>query len=267
LTGRFTAWRTLAAAVGSGVLFALAFPPYELPLLAPLALVPWIAALATEEKRWRGLVSGVLFGLTYWCVSIPWIHYVVTTFGGQSKTLGVLSVGILASILAQWPAAVGWATVAVAPRNSRLRLAVFPVLWLAVEHGRANVYGGFPWNLTAEALYRHPVWIQSASVMGAGRTAMFRKVIWPAALPYVLTGARLAFGRAWIGVIGGELLASPQSGLGEIIFNAKEFLNAGDMIAALIVIGILGLCFERFVFQIIEAATIRKWGMVSGVRP
>jgi len=113
----------------------------------------------------------------------------------------------------------------------------------------------------------NPVWIQSASVMGAGRTAMFRKVIWPAALPYVLTGARLAFGRAWIGVIGGELLASPQWGLGEIIFNAKEFLNAGDMLAALIVIGLVGLFFERFVFQLIEGATIRKWGMVSGARP
>ena len=113
----------------------------------------------------------------------------------------------------------------------------------------------------------NPLWLRAASVMGAGKTAMFRKVIWPASLPYVITGARLAFGRAWIGVIGGELLASPQWGLGEIIFNAKEFLNAGDMIAALIVIGILGLCFERFVFQAIEAATVRKWGMVSGVRP
>ena len=167
MTRRFTRWRTAAAAVLSGVLFALAFPPYELPLLAPLALVPWIAALATEEKRWRGLVSGVVFAYAYWCVSIPWIVYVVTTFGGQSKAMGVLSLGILAAILAQWPAIVGWAVVAVAPAGSRLRLAVFPVLWLAVEHARANVYGGFPWNLTAEALYRHPVWLQTAAWFGS----------------------------------------------------------------------------------------------------
>jgi apolipoprotein N-acyltransferase len=119
MTSAFTRWRTSAAAVVSGVLFALAFPPYELPLLAPLALVPWIAALATEEKRWRGLLSGILFGLTYWCVSIPWIVYVVTTFGGQSKGLGVLSLGIAAAFLAQWPAAVGWAAVAVGPPDSR----------------------------------------------------------------------------------------------------------------------------------------------------
>jgi apolipoprotein N-acyltransferase len=167
MTTRVTRWRTPAAGVVSGALFALAFPPFELPLLAPLALVPWIAALATEEKRGRGLLSGVLFGITYWCLSIPWIYYVVTRFGSQSSAMGLLSVLILSLILAEWTAVIGWAAVAVAPPGSRWRLAAFPVLWLAAEHGRANVYGGFPWNLTAQALYRHPLWLQSAAFWGA----------------------------------------------------------------------------------------------------
>jgi len=160
-------WRTPAAGVVSGVLFALAFPPFELPLLAPLALVPWIAALATEERRFRGLLSGVFFGLTYWFVSIPWIVYVVRQFGGQSQALAVLSLFIIAAILAQWPAVVAWGVTAVAPPRSGWRFAVFPVLWLAAEHARANVYRGFPWNLTAAALYRHPIWTQSAAIWGA----------------------------------------------------------------------------------------------------
>lgn len=160
-------WWTPVAGVASGALFALAFPPFELPILAPLALVPWIAALATEEKRGRGLLSGVLFGITYWCLSIPWIYFVVTRFGGQSGILGVLSVLILSLILAEWPAVIGWATVAVAPARSAWRFAAFPVLWLAAEHVRANVYGGFPWNLTAQALYRHPIWLQTAAFWGA----------------------------------------------------------------------------------------------------
>lgn len=110
------------------------------------------------------------------------------------------------------------------------------------------------------------VWLRAARVMGAGRGAMFFKVIWPGAMPYIIAGARLAFGRAWIGVIGGELLASPKFGLGEVIFNAKEYLDTGVMIAALIVIGLLGLAFERLVFQVLERVTVRKWGMVSGAR-
>jgi len=214
MTRRFSGWRTALAGVVSGVLFALAFPPYELPLLAPLALVPWIAALATEDKRWRGLVSGILFAYAYWCVSIPWIVFVVTTFGGQSKAMGVLSLGILAAILAQWPAIVGWAAVAVAPPGSRLRLAVFPVLWLAVEHARANVYGGFPWNLTAEALYRHPVWLQTAAWFGSYGVGFL--VVSTSAL--VAAAALFKSGRALaaaaalvlvVGVVGAVRLAHP----------------------------------------------------------
>jgi NitT/TauT family transport system permease protein len=109
----------------------------------------------------------------------------------------------------------------------------------------------------------NPLWLRAAIVMGADRAFLLRKVVLPGALPYVVTGLRLGFGRAWIGVIGGELLASPRYGLGQIIFDAKEYLDAGTMLATLAVIGTLGILFERFVFQAIEAATVRKWGMVG----
>ncbi len=110
----------------------------------------------------------------------------------------------------------------------------------------------------------NPIWLRAAIVMGADGPTLFRKVIWPGALPYIITGLRLSFGRAWIGVIGGELLSSPRLGLGQIIFDAKEFLNSGIMLATLIAIGIIGVFFERFVFQRLEAMTVRRWGMVSG---
>jgi NitT/TauT family transport system permease protein len=110
----------------------------------------------------------------------------------------------------------------------------------------------------------NPIWLRAAIVMGADEATLFRKVIWPGSLPYIITGLRLSFGRAWIGVIGGELLASPQLGLGEIIFNAQEFLDAGVMLSTLVGIGAIGVFFERFVFQRLEAMTVRRWGMVSG---
>jgi NitT/TauT family transport system permease protein len=95
---------------------------------------------------------------------------------------------------------------------------------------------------------------------------LFLKVVVPGSLPYIITGVRLSFGRAWIAVIGGELLASPTWGLGRVIFDAKEFLNSSVMLAALLVIGALGLVFERVVFQNIERRTVARWGMVAGSR-
>ncbi|HEY6929332.1 MAG TPA: apolipoprotein N-acyltransferase [Thermoanaerobaculia bacterium] len=159
-------WRAAAAAVVSGILFALAFPPFEWVVLLPVALVPWLASLWVEESRRRAIFSGLLFGLAFWCLSIPWIVYVVTHYGGQGSVMGVVCLLILATILAEWPALVAGGTVACAPAGSLRRLAVFPLLWMASEHARTFVYKGFPWNLTGHALFRHPAWIQSASIWG-----------------------------------------------------------------------------------------------------
>ena len=112
----------------------------------------------------------------------------------------------------------------------------------------------------------NPIWTRAAVAMGASESSLFRHVMLPAALPYVITGVRLAFGRGWIAVIGGELLASPEWGLGKVIFDAKEYLNADVMLAALLAVGVLGLFFERFVFQRLEAATIGRWGMATVTR-
>jgi NitT/TauT family transport system permease protein len=112
----------------------------------------------------------------------------------------------------------------------------------------------------------NPLWIRAARAMGAPSQALFWKIVLPGALPYIVTGVRLSFGRAWIAVIGGELLANPEWGLGRVIFDAKEFLDSPVMLSALVMIGALGLLFERVVFQRIERNTIAKWGMTAATR-
>jgi NitT/TauT family transport system permease protein len=58
------------------------------------------------------------------------------------------------------------------------------------------------------------------------------------------------------------MLAASDWGLGWVIFDAKEFLNADLMLAALAVIGAIGFAFERLVFGALERATVQRWGMV-----
>lgn len=167
MASRFGRWRTLAAGAVSGILFALAFPPFGLVLLLPLALTPWIVALVFEPSRTRACLSGVAFAFAYWGLSIRWIAYVVTVYGGQSGVMGLVSLGLTAAILAPPFALAAWGTAAVAPPGRASRLAAFPLLWVAGEHLRTVFAAGFPWNLTAHALFRHPIWLQSASVWGA----------------------------------------------------------------------------------------------------
>ena len=106
------------------------------------------------------------------------------------------------------------------------------------------------------------IWLRAASAMGADDRTLFLKVVLPGALPFVIAGLRQAFARAWIAVVGGEMIAATSWGLGWLIFDSKEFLNTDVMIATLAAIGVLGLVFERVVFQSLERRTVGRWGMV-----
>ena len=70
--------------------------------------------------------------------------------------------------------------------------------------------------------------------MGADEQSLFWKVIIPGASPFIITGMRQAFLRAWIAVVGAEMIAASDWGLGWVIFDAKEFLNADIMLASLL---------------------------------
>jgi NitT/TauT family transport system permease protein len=112
----------------------------------------------------------------------------------------------------------------------------------------------------------NPIWLRAAGAMGANENAMFWKVIIPGASPFIIAGLRQSFLRAWVAVIGAEMLAASSFGLGWVIFDAKEFLNADVMLSSLVVIGFIGFITERLVFGSLERATIYRWGMARAAK-
>jgi NitT/TauT family transport system permease protein len=106
------------------------------------------------------------------------------------------------------------------------------------------------------------IWLRSAQAMGATDRKVFRHVILPGALPYILTGWRLGLAQAWRVLVGVEMLAAVSWGLGWLIFGAREFLNTDVMLAGVAVIGIIGLTLEKLVFQKLEDYTLVRWGMM-----
>ena len=107
------------------------------------------------------------------------------------------------------------------------------------------------------------IWIRAARSMGAGERQLFRKVVLPGALPYLLTGLRLGLARAWRVLIAVEMLTSVRLGLGWLIFGAREFLNTDVMLAGIAVIGLVGLGLEKLVFERLERFTVVRWGMLT----
>ena len=107
------------------------------------------------------------------------------------------------------------------------------------------------------------IWLRSAQAMGADNRRLFRHVILPGALPYILTGLRLGLAQAWRILVAVEMLAAVPQGLGWMIFGAREFLNTDVMLAGIAVIAIIGLLLEKFVFQKLEDYTVVRWGMMA----
>lgn len=107
------------------------------------------------------------------------------------------------------------------------------------------------------------IWVRAAQSMGADNRRLFRYVILPGALPYLLTGLRLGLAQAWRVLVGVEMLAAVPWGLGWLIFGAREFLNTDVMLAGIAVIAIIGLLLEKQVFQRLEDYTVVRWGMMK----
>jgi ABC-type nitrate/sulfonate/bicarbonate transport system permease component len=108
-----------------------------------------------------------------------------------------------------------------------------------------------------------PVWLRSAEVMGARDRDMFRRIVVPAALPYIMIGLRLGLAQAWRILIAVEMMMSVQRGLGWLIFGAQTFLNTDVMLATIAIIAVIGLLLERQVFRRIERYTVVRWGMIA----
>ena len=107
------------------------------------------------------------------------------------------------------------------------------------------------------------IWVRSAQSMGADDQRLFRYVILPGALPYILTGMRLGLAQAWRILVAVEMLAAVPWGLGWMIFGARKFLNTDVMMAGIVVIAVIGLLLEKLVFQKIENYTVVRWGMTA----
>jgi len=106
-------------------------------------------------------------------------------------------------------------------------------------------------------------YLRAGQAFGAKGISLFFNVTLPASLPFLLTGLRLGFSRAWRAVVAGEMLAATSYGLGYIIYSAREFLSTDVMAVALIIIGIIGIVTEKIIFAKIEDITVRRWGMIT----
>jgi len=104
------------------------------------------------------------------------------------------------------------------------------------------------------------VYIRAARNFGITGLDLFKKVVFPAALPQILTGLRLALGVAWLVVVAAEMIAV-NSGLGYLIIDARNAGKRYDLVVAgMLMIGLIGLGLDWLVRQMEKLDEVR-WGL------
>lgn len=107
-----------------------------------------------------------------------------------------------------------------------------------------------------------PLFIKAAKTMGVNGWDLYKRVIFPAAIPYVVTGSRLAWAFAWRALMAGELL-STGPGLGYTLRYASDFGDMALVIGVMIIIGFIGTIIDQLIFQRIEKSVLNRWGLES----
>jgi len=111
---------------------------------------------------------------------------------------------------------------------------------------------------TAVGVQRVPSdYMNVARVLNLSEWKIFTRILFPAVLPYMLTGVRLAVGTAWLVIVAAEMLTGGV-GIGFWVWDEWNNLNVANIIIAIFVIGIVGLVLEFALVKIATAFTFEE---------
>lgn len=99
--------------------------------------------------------------------------------------------------------------------------------------------------------------LNAARCLGASREQIFRRIVIPSAVPYILTGMRVSLGFAFMGIVAAEMIAA-QSGIGYLIMQSRMLLRTDIMFVGLVTLGVLGAIIDGS-FKIAIDRTMKRY--------
>ena len=140
----------------------------------------------------------------------------------------------------------------------------FAILWLGVGDAPAVflifMAAFFPVVLsTTAAVASIPsVYFRGARDVGIDGAALLREVTLPAIAPQVITALRVTAGLSWLVVVAAEMIAG-RDGLGFAVWDARNGLRTDLLVAAMVVIGLIGVGLDRLLVRLTRIPSVR-WG-------
>ena len=119
----------------------------------------------------------------------------------------------------------------------------------------------FPITVTAMNGVRNipSVFRRSGRNFGLTPVQLLTRIVFPATLPQIIVGLRIALGIAWLVVVAAEMIAV-DSGLGYLVIDARNSGKRYDLVvAAMLMIGLIGFVLDR-AFRRLETLKSVRWG-------
>ena len=142
------------------------------------------------------------------------------------------------------------------------------IVWFGLSEAAIQVVvvlgAALPITLATESAVRQlpPTIERAALTMGArGPTLIFR-VLLPAAMPGILTGAKMGWTFALRSLMAGELLFV-SGGLGQLLETGRDLADTALVLGIVAVIVVLSRASERLLFGPVERVIARRWGTAT----
>jgi NitT/TauT family transport system permease protein len=113
-------------------------------------------------------------------------------------------------------------------------------------------------NTISGVLSIHPILIEAARTLHAREKDIFLKVLLPGAVPSIFVGMRIGIGIGWMTLVAAEFTGVKEGyGLGYMIMTARDIQRPDEILAGMLVIGVIGLLID-IGLRAIESRMI-KW--------
>jgi len=223
------------------------WPPYMVP--SPHAVYESLRAGFSDHSFWIAIVVSMRRIAIGYAISVA-IGIVLGLLLASSNFLEETLGGLLLSL--QSLPSICWLPMAVLWFGLSEKAILFVVVMgsvlsvtIAMESGRKQmpkIYGLAGRNL------------------GASGLKLFFHVLFPASLPYVVSGLKQGWAFAWRSLIAGEMIFVTL-GLGQLLMTGRDLNDMSQVVAVMILIVVIGYAVDGLIFKTVERRLQYKWGL------
>lgn len=201
-------------------------PSRVMPAPTDVAAAGWKLLLSGELAQniwvsfWRAAVGFLIGG------SIGFAFGLANGLSRLSSTLTDTTLQMVRNVphLALIPLVILWFGIDESAKLFLVSLGVFFPIYINTLHGIRTV---------------DPQLIEMGRIYGMSNSELFRRVIFPGALPSIFVGVRFALGIMWLTLIVAETIAA-SSGLGYMAMQAREFMQIDVVVLSILIYALLG---------------------------